>query len=120
MRGIDPPDNLLGFFVLKRAFSYDARLRLPGRIKICAGKMQPFEQRVTAAALLRGRSGKRLQALVKRVIPRGNGFHLGKIQNGGASTPCSAVAASSTPAATTGNTIPSRACASRTGANECR
>ena len=120
MRRIKPPDDLPRFFVLKRTLGYDACLRLPGRIKICAGKMQTFEQRVTAAALLRSRSSERLQTLVKRVIPRGNGFHLGRIQNGGASMPCSAAAASSAPAATTCNTVPKRACASRTGANERR
>ncbi len=60
MRGIKPPDDLPRFFVLKRTLGYDTRLGLSGRIKICAGKMEPFEQSVTAASLLRSRSSQRL------------------------------------------------------------
>ncbi len=69
MRRIDPPDNLPRFIVLKRTLGDNARLRLPTHIKISTGEMQPFKQRVTAAALLRGRSGERLQALVKAGYP---------------------------------------------------
>ena len=72
MRRIKPPDDLPRFFVLKRTLCYDARLRLSRRIEISTREMQPLEQRVTAASLLRSRSSQRLKALVKRVIPRGN------------------------------------------------
>jgi len=72
MRRIKPPDDLPRFFVLKRTLGYDACLRLSRRIEISTREMQPLEQRVTAASLLRSRSSQRLKALVKRVVPRGN------------------------------------------------
>ena len=76
MRRIDPPDDLPRFIVLKRTFGHYAGLRLPSRIEISIGEMQSFEQGMTTPALLGRRPGERLQALVKRVVPRGNSFHL--------------------------------------------
>src|SRR6266702_6365037 len=73
---INPPNDLPRFFMLKSALGHYTSLGLPGRVKIRVGEMQRFEQGMTAAALLRRRPGERLQALVKRVIPRGNSFHV--------------------------------------------
>jgi hypothetical protein len=46
--------------------------------------METFEQGLMGAPLLMRRAGQRLQALVERIVARGNGFHgrAWRIENG--------------------------------------
>ena len=119
---LDARDDRPRFLVLQCAFGDDARFRLAGGIQIGGREMQTFQQRVAASALLRRRTGERLQALVERIVPRGDGISRLGCQKARASG--SVIGRCGTPrsrrARSSGSTMPKRACASRTGANDRR
>jgi len=72
---VDTRNDRLSFVMTKRALGDDAHFRLPRDVEIRAREMKTFQQRMTAATLLMRRSGKRLQAFIERIVPRGDGFH---------------------------------------------